>query len=127
MPLLVDFGCTSLRDAALFIEQGARALSTKPGRFGFTPARAMQQLALPAGCSPVVGLMGESVLGTLAGLQFAAVVPDPILPAELTWFLAMTEQITTMTPKIVDGVVELPDCTSLAELVDWGAVGRFAA
>jgi L-alanine-DL-glutamate epimerase-like enolase superfamily enzyme len=124
--LLVDFGCTSLRDAALFIERGASALSVKPGRFGLSQARAMQELALAAGCAPVVGLMGESVLGTLAGLQFAAAVPQPILPAELTWFLAMTEQITATTLKIVDGAVDLPDAPSLAALVDWRAVERLA-
>jgi L-alanine-DL-glutamate epimerase-like enolase superfamily enzyme len=127
VPLLVDFGCTSLRDAALFIEQGAKALSIKPGRFGFSQSRAMQALALKAGCAPVVGLMGESVLGTLAGLQFAAAVPDPILPAELTWYLAMIEQITTMTPTIVDGALDLPDVASLDALIDWRAVGRLAA
>ena len=86
----------------------------------------MEKLALQSGCAPVVGLMGESVLGTLAALQFAAAVPCPILPAELTWFLAMTEQITTMTPKIVDGAVVLPDCASLGALIDWGAVQRLA-
>lgn len=127
VPLLVDFGCTSLRDAALFIEQGARALSIKPGRFGLSTARAMQQLARKAGCAPVVGLMGESVLGTLAALQFAATIPEPTLPAEPTWFLAMTEQVTTMTPKMVDGSVDLPDCTSLAALIDWRAVQKLAA
>ena len=127
LPLLVDFGCASLRDAALFIQQEARAISIKPGRFGFSNARAMEKLALGSGCAPVVGLMGESVLGTLAALQFAAAVPRPVLPAEVTWFLAMTEQITTMTPKIVDGGVDLPDCASLAELIDWGAVQRLAA
>jgi L-Ala-D/L-Glu epimerase len=127
VPLLVDFGCTSLRDAALFIEQHAKAISIKPGRFGFSNARAMEKLALQAGCLPVVGLMGESVLGTLAGLQFAAAVPRPILPAELTWFLAMTEQITTVTPKIVDGAVDLPDCASLGALIDWRAVQQLAA
>jgi L-Ala-D/L-Glu epimerase len=75
VPILVDFGCTTLRDAGLFLEQGARALSVKPGRFGLSNARAMQTLALAAGCLPVVGLMGESVLGTLCGLQFAAALP----------------------------------------------------
>jgi L-alanine-DL-glutamate epimerase-like enolase superfamily enzyme len=127
VPLLVDFGCTSLRDAALFIEQGARALSIKPGRFGFSTARAMYELARRSGCAPVVGLMGESVLGTLAALQFAATIPDPTLPAEPTWFLAMTEQITTMTPEIVDGRVDLPECASLAALIDWRAVEKLAA
>jgi L-Ala-D/L-Glu epimerase len=122
VPILVDFGCASLRDAGLFIEQGARALSIKPGRFGLSNARTMQTLAQEAGCAPVVGLMGESVLGTLSGLQFAAALPDPILPAELTWFLAMTEQITTITPTIADGAIDLPACASLGELVDWEAL-----
>jgi L-alanine-DL-glutamate epimerase-like enolase superfamily enzyme len=125
VPLLVDFGCTSLRDAALFIERGAKALSIKPGRFGLSNARTMDKLARPAGCAPVVGLMGESVLGTLAGLQFAATLHSP-LPAELTWYLAMTEQITTVTPKIVDAAIDLPDGASLATLVDWRAVQRLA-
>jgi L-Ala-D/L-Glu epimerase len=126
VPLLVDFGCTSLRDAALFIERGAKALSIKPGRFGLSNARAMNELAREAECASVVGLMGESVLGTLAGLQFASTLHSP-LPAELTWYLAMTEQITTMTPKIVDGAIDLPDGASLATLIDWRAVQRLAA
>jgi L-alanine-DL-glutamate epimerase-like enolase superfamily enzyme len=127
VPILVDFGCGSFRDAALFIAQGARALSIKPGRFGLSHARAMEALASKAGCTPVVGLMGESALGTLAGLQFAAALPKPILPAELTWFLAMTEQIATVTPKITDGAITLPEGASLAALVDWRAVERLAA
>jgi L-alanine-DL-glutamate epimerase-like enolase superfamily enzyme len=125
-PVLVDFSCTSVRDAALFIEQGAQALSIKPGRFGLSDARAMQRLATQAECVPVVGLMGESALGTLAGLQFAATIAKPALPAELTWFLAMIEQVTDWMPEIVGGTITLPECASLGELVDWKAVERFA-
>ena len=127
VPLLVDFGCGSPRDAALFMEQGACALSIKPARFGLSSARATQELARRSGCAPVVGLMGESVLGTLAALQFAATIPAPALPAETTWFLAMTEQITTLTPQIVDGAIDLPECASLATLIDWPAMQRLAA
>jgi L-alanine-DL-glutamate epimerase-like enolase superfamily enzyme len=74
----------------------------------------------------VVGLMGESALGTLAALQFAAALPDPALPAEVSWFLAMTEQVTAAMPKIVDGAVDLPDVPSLASLVEWSALDRLA-
>jgi hypothetical protein len=68
--------------------------------------------------------MGESALGTLSGLQFAATLQHSVLPAELTWFLAMTEQITRTTPTIVDGAIDLPGDPSLAGLVDWSAVGE---
>jgi len=122
VPLLVDFGCTSLRDAALFLEQGARALSIKPGRFGLTVARDMARLADSCGCAPVVGLMGESALGSLAGLQFACSLKASPLPAELSWFLAMQDQIVTPVPKVAGGNLELPQATSVASLVDWDVV-----
>lgn len=119
VPVLVDFGCTSLRDADQFLARGARALSIKSGRFGFTQSRAMHRAARAAGCRPVAGLMGESALGTLAGLQFAATLADAPLPAELSWYLAMQEQVT---PRIAGGMLELPDAASMASLVDWAAV-----
>ena len=126
VPLLVDFGSASVRDLALFIEQGAQALSIKPGRFGLSDFRAMQRLAEQAGCAPVVGLMGESALGTLAGLQFAATIAKPVLPAELTWYLAMIEQVSDWVPQIINGHITLPEAGSLAELVDWKAVERYS-
>ncbi|HUC49211.1 MAG TPA: mandelate racemase/muconate lactonizing enzyme family protein [Xanthobacteraceae bacterium] len=122
IPILVDFGCSSLRDAHLFIEQGAQALSVKPGRFGLTHARTMRDMAEQKRCDVVVGLMGESALGTLAGLQFASTIADPILPAELTWFMAMTEQVISQVPPIVDGSIKLTESPSLAALIDWKAV-----
>lgn len=125
IPILVDFGCTSLRDASLFLERGAQALSAKPGRFGLTHARAMQDLAQQKNCAVVAGLMGESALGTLAGLQFAASISRPVLPAELTWYLAMTEQIVPDVPEITGGVLKLPAVSSLAALVDWNALERY--
>lgn len=124
LPLLVDFGCSSLHDAHLFLEQGMTALSVKPGRFGLTHARAMHDIATQQGCSTVVGLMGESALGTLAGLQLAAAVDQPIVPAELTWFLAMTQQVTSEVPSITDGSLTLTDSPSLAALIDWKAIER---
>jgi L-alanine-DL-glutamate epimerase-like enolase superfamily enzyme len=122
IPILVDFGCGSLRDAHLFLEQGATALSIKPSRFGLTYARAMHEIAASKNCDAVVGLMGESALGTVAGLQFASTIGAPILPAELTWFMAMTEQVISEAPLIVDGSITLTGSPSLAAQIDWNAV-----
>ncbi|MEW6453942.1 MAG: enolase C-terminal domain-like protein [Pseudomonadota bacterium] len=124
IPILVDFGCTSLRDAGLFLERGAQALSAKPGRFGLTHARTMHELAREKNCAVVAGLMGESALGTLAGLQFASTIKEPVLPAELTWYLAMTEQIVSETPQIADGILKLPAAPSLGSLIDWEALEK---
>jgi L-alanine-DL-glutamate epimerase-like enolase superfamily enzyme len=118
----VDFGCTSLRDARLFEEQGARMLSIKPGRFGLSHSRAMQKLLQQSGGNAVVGLMGESAAGTLAGLQFAATIAQPSLPAEMTWYLAMTQQIVGNVPRISDGSLKLPESPSIAALIDWKAL-----
>lgn len=125
VPLLVDFGMTGVRDAHLFLERGARALSIKPGRFGLSDALHMRQLAQAAGAATVAGLMGESALGTWAGLQFAAALPPATLPAELTWFLAMREQMLADVPAVVDGVIAMPEWPSVCERVDWAAMADF--
>jgi hypothetical protein len=36
----------------------------------------------------------------------------------------MTEQITTVIPKIMNGAIELPECSSLASLIDWPRLQR---
>ena len=108
VPILVDFGCTSRRDAALFIERGARALSLKPGRFGLSDARAMLDVARRGRCATVVGLFGESVRGTLCALQLASLLPEDSLPAETTWYLEMTRQPVATPLEIRGGAVELP-------------------
>lgn len=116
VPILVDFGCASRRDAALFLERGARALSLKPGRFGLSDTRDMLEMANAAGCATVVGLFGESALGTLAALQLAAILPKSALPAETTWYLAMTRQKIAI-PAIQRGAIELPAIAGLAAML----------
>lgn len=125
VPLLVDFGMTGVRDAHLFLERGAKALSIKPGRFGLSDALQMLQLTQGADAAAVAGLMGESALGTWAGLQFAAALPPGVLPAELTWFLAMREQMIADEPAVVDGAIAMPDWPSVCERVDWAAMADF--
>jgi L-Ala-D/L-Glu epimerase / N-acetyl-D-glutamate racemase len=117
VPILVDFGCASRRDAPLFIERGARALSLKPGRFGLSDTRSMLDAANKAGCLTVVGLFGESALGTLSALQLASILPDGALPAETTWYLAMTRQVLKTPLEIRGGALELPPIAGLASML----------
>lgn len=125
-PLLVDFGCWSAQDTALFIEAGARAFSLKPGRFGLSVTRAMQVLAEAAGATTVVGMFGESALGTWQALMQAACLGAQALPAEVTWYLSMREQVLAEIPLVRDGCIELPDAVGVARRVDWQRVDRLS-
>ncbi|APW39390.1 hypothetical protein RD110_21010 [Rhodoferax koreense] len=118
-PVLVDFYCASPRDMALYIAAGARAFSLKPGRLGLSDTRAMAALARASGCRTVVGMFGESALGTLAALQLSTTLPPGSLPAENSWFLAMTQQILVSPLVITQGSIRLPDAAGSAGLIDW--------
>ncbi|MSQ54794.1 MAG: hypothetical protein EXR31_05440 [Betaproteobacteria bacterium] len=121
IPILVDSSCSSLRDAQLYLERGARALSTKPGRVGLSETRAIEALAKARGARTTVGIYAESLLGTLISLQ----QPGSI-PAEQTFYLAMTEQVAAIELPILGGCVELPDVADLASLVDWNRIRALA-
>jgi L-alanine-DL-glutamate epimerase-like enolase superfamily enzyme len=117
IPILVDRSCASKEDAALYLERGAQALSTKPGRVGLAEARAIAALARQRGARTAVGLYAESALGTLVNLQ----QPGP-MAAEQTFYLTMTAQVSTRVPEIRGGRIELPEVADLSTLVDWDRV-----
>jgi L-alanine-DL-glutamate epimerase-like enolase superfamily enzyme len=128
IPILVDGGCVTRQDAALFLARGATALAAKPGRVGLTEARAIAGLAEAAGARTVAGLYAESALGALLGLQQAAAVPAQGRAAapELTFFLHLADQVLAEPLEIRDGAVTLPESSDLAGLVDWERVRRYA-
>jgi L-alanine-DL-glutamate epimerase-like enolase superfamily enzyme len=121
IPILVDRSCASQEDAALYLERGAQAISTKPGRVGLAETRAISAMALLNGANTAVGIYAESALGTLVNLQ-----QPGTMAAEQTFFLAMKEQVSTLLPQIRGGKIELPAESDLSRLVDWERVGRFA-
>jgi L-alanine-DL-glutamate epimerase-like enolase superfamily enzyme len=121
IPILVDRSCASKEDAALYLERGARALSTKPGRVGLAETRAIAAMAALRGASTAVGIYAESALGTLVNLQ-----QPGTMAAEQTFFLTMTEQVSTLVPQIRGGKIELPAQADLSQLVDWERVRQFA-
>jgi L-alanine-DL-glutamate epimerase-like enolase superfamily enzyme len=126
LPLLVDFGCTSSADAALYLDRGAQALMTKPGRVGLSEARAIDAAAAGrAGVS--LGVFYESALGAALTPQLgAALTSRQILPAEHSFFLILTAQVSTLVPEVRNGRLRLPDEPDLSRLVDWDAVKRYA-
>lgn len=124
VPVLVDFDCRSRRDALLFMESDARAISLKPGRFGLSDTKTMATMANDMDVRTVTGLFGESLLGTFSALQLAATLPETALAAEVTWFLSMTDQIVNIPFEIRNGMATLPDIADTASLVDWQRTQR---
>lgn len=128
VPVLVDRNCTSLLDAQAFLDKGAMALSTKPGRIGLSEARAINELAAARGAKVAIGLYAESALGTLVSLQQAAALApaQTLVAAEQTFFLEMADQVLTQMPAIAQGRIALPVDADLAAMVDWAGVKRFS-
>jgi L-alanine-DL-glutamate epimerase-like enolase superfamily enzyme len=122
IPILVDRTCASKEEAALYLERGAKALSTKPGRVGLAETRAIAAMAALRGAQTAVGIYAESALGTLINLQ-----QPGSMAAEQTFFLAMTAQVSTLVPRIKGGRIELPEQANLSRLVDWERLKEFAA
>jgi L-alanine-DL-glutamate epimerase-like enolase superfamily enzyme len=121
IPILVDRSCASKEEAALYLERGARALSTKPGRVGLAESRTIAAMATLRGAKTAVGIYAESALGTLINLQ-----QPGTMAAEQTFFLTMTEQVSTLVPAIRGGKIELPGEADLSRFVDWARVKRHA-
>lgn len=120
IPILVDRSCASQEDASLYLERGARALSTKPGRVGLSETRGIAAMAAARGARTAVGIYAESALGTLINLQ-----QEGPMAAEQTFFLTHSAQVSKLVPEIRGGRIALPDEADLARLVDWGAVRKY--
>ena len=128
IPLIVDLFCASLSDAELFAERGAKALSLKPARIGLSDCLDQARLARETGILVHVGFGGESSLGALSALRLSDVLPyrDTWLPAEVSFFLMMKEQILTTPLDVEDGSVTLPDARSIASITDFEKIERLA-
>lgn len=128
VPVLVDRNCTSVQDAQAFLDKGATALSTKPGRIGLSEARAISKLAAARGAKVAIGLYAESALGTLISLQQAAALTQTqtLVAAEQTFFVEMTEQVLAASLFIRAGRIALSDDADLAAQIDWQRVERHA-
>ena len=128
VPILVDRNCASLQDAQAFLDRGANALSTKPGRIGLSEARAINTLAAARGARVGIGLYAESALGTLLSLQQAAALApaQTLVAAEQTFFLEMTDQVLAHELAIASGHITLGESADFGALVDMDKLARYA-
>jgi L-alanine-DL-glutamate epimerase-like enolase superfamily enzyme len=125
IPILVDTPVISVRDAQMFFDVGAVAVSVKPGRIGLAEARNCVAVAKKAGRAIVAGFFGESDLGSAVNAQLAASASDRdnnltrAIPAELSFFLMMREPLLSPPLKVANGILALPETPSIAACVDW--------
>ena len=128
IPILVDNGCRSLEDAALFIERGAQAISLKTGGTGIAEAQRMAELAHAHHCAAHVGNVGDASLGALVAMQIQSALPtrEYSLPTEASFFLTYADDVVTERLRVENGWVRLPDTPGIAPLVDWERVRSLA-
>ena len=130
IPILVDTPVISARDAEMFFDVGAVAVSVKPGRIGLAEARRCVAAAQRYGRAIVAGFFGESDLGSAVNAQLAASSADcgkinqVALPAELSFFLMMRDPLLRAPLTVTDGILRLPDAPSIASQVDWARIEK---
>jgi L-Ala-D/L-Glu epimerase len=122
-PILVDDGCRSLRDARLFIDAGAQALSAKVMKTGLTDSLAIAREAEQAGVKVAIGISATSSLGAIASLSLANSLPASVqrIPCEETFFLIAGSYLHEDL-RLIDGRIELPVTAGVEELIDWKRV-----
>lgn len=111
LPILIDRACTTEQDADRFLQAGAQALSTKPGRIGMGEAQRIGQRAARHGAKITVGIYAESALGTLINLQWAACCPAGLnaFAAEQTFYLSLTASPLRHALALEGGAIQLPE------------------
>lgn len=121
LPLMVDFSAADAELAAHFAAGGAAAVSAKPGRYGIPEALRVAAAAEQAGKAACIGLFGESDLGTVLNLAlWQEVHQDRLgLPAELSFFLGLSERVLHSAPKIEGGALHLPSVSLTDDDIDF--------
>ena len=127
--LLVDYPCVETRDVEAFLAVGARMFSVKPGRIGPRAAFELAQRAASGGAGVVVGLFAESALGSIAALSVSGALEThtgqaAALPAEVTFFLTLKDQLLQVPLDIHDGCAFLPS-KSNHHLIDPAKLARY--
>lgn len=127
LPILVDNGCRSLRDARLFMDAGAAALSAKVMKTGISESLSIGGMAAIRGVKVGVGIGACSDLGALAALSLGNALPESTrrIPCEETFFLT-AGSILKEPLQLRNGCVELPQAPT-RELIDWKKVESLKA
>jgi L-alanine-DL-glutamate epimerase-like enolase superfamily enzyme len=103
--VMADESAPTLATAARELASGsARALSTKTTRTGFTESSQIMGLAAGLGARTLIGSQADSMIGAAASLAFGSAFPRLARePAELDYYIVLTDQIVTEPLVVKDG------------------------
>ena len=122
-----DESCTRLSDAARELTDGiAQMISIKTARTGFTESRRILGLCEGLSAPVVMGSQGDSMVGTLATLNFGAAFRlSSLRPAELTNFLELSDDLLAEPLVIADGALRSTDAPGLGVEIDEEKLARY--
>jgi L-alanine-DL-glutamate epimerase-like enolase superfamily enzyme len=120
IPLAGDESCTSLDAVRAALDDGAVSqVCVKAARTGFSESRAIVELCSGLGVPVVVGSQYEGAIGAFASIALAASsAATSALPAEVTNFADLAEDLVVAAPRIVGGFAELPSAAGLGAQLD---------
>lgn len=112
--------------AAEIIDGGARAVSIKTTRTGFTESVEILGLAKALGVRTLIGSQADSMIGAAASLAFGSAFPSLAgEPAELDYFTTLTDTLTVEPLVVAGGVLHPSARAGIGVQIDEGKLRRY--
>lgn len=127
MPVLGDESCTTLAEVARELtDETCRIVSIKVARTGFATSTRILGLCEGLGARALMGSQGDSMIGTLCTLAFgAAHETTASMPAELSYFLGLKDDLLAEPLTIRDGTLTVPERPGLGIAIDEEKLARY--
>jgi L-alanine-DL-glutamate epimerase-like enolase superfamily enzyme len=129
VPILGDESCRTLEEVAREVtDRTVHLVSIKTARTGFRLSRNILAYCVAARVRPMSGSQGDSGIGVIAGWHFcAAHRATQTLPAELSFFLNLADDLLAEPLTIRDGRLALPESPGLGVRIDRSKLVRYTA
>lgn len=129
VPILGDESCRTLEEVAREIaDRTVHLVSIKNARTGYRLSRNILATCLASRIRPMTGSQGDSGIGATAAFHFcAAHRATQALPAELSFFLNLADDILAEPLVIRGGRLSLPDRPGLGIVIDRDKLAHYRA
>jgi len=128
IPWMGDESCPTPPDAKRQIEAGARVISIKTARTGFTQSRRIIHLCEVNGVRNVHGLQGDTGIGSIASAHVCAGYKNTSFyyPSEASFFLIMEDDLLQAPLVVKNGCLKLSDKPGLGVEIDDAKLRKYA-